>query len=308
MHAWESIQKTLDIIETRISEKITVEELACAASLSVFYYQRLFSRLVKRPVMEYIKLRRLAMACEALRDTNDRILDIALAYGFGGHEVFTRTFKNAYGITPTEYRESDVRLNVFIKPNLAMGYTLIDLDVPLIAEGLVLEMNRRTLTAPIHFMGVQGYASIAKQFPNGEATGISEPGEIWRLFNEAEAQIPNKPNGRKIGVAYHGDAPAGSFSYFVGAEVEEGVSHPNYKIWTLPANEYLVMRFEAETFDELVGVALNKALKYQYMWQAQKGLGFADFGAEVYYSEADNANGYTFMEMWSLWIEKEEKQ
>jgi len=311
MHAWESIQKTLEIIENRISDKITVEELADTAALSVFYYQRLFTRLVRKPVMEYIKLRRLATSCEKLRNTNDRILDVALACGFGGHEVFTRTFKDAYGMTPSEYRESDVRLNNFLKPDLSLGYTLIDLDVPLVSEGLVLEMSRRKLDSPILFAGAKGHASIAGQFPNGETTGISEPGEIWQQFNEIEPSIPSKPGGRKIGVAYHDSAPQGCFTYFVGAEVEPSIKPDNpkdFQTWTLPAGDYLVMRFEAETMDELVSVALNKALKYQHMWQAKKGLAFTDFGAEIYYNEAEENEEYVYMEMWSLWAEAEESK
>ena len=58
MHAWEAIQKTLNYIESNISEEIDIEQLAKESSLSLFYYQRLFSRLVKKPVREYIKLRR----------------------------------------------------------------------------------------------------------------------------------------------------------------------------------------------------------------------------------------------------------
>ncbi len=83
MHAWEAIQKTLDYIEANIGEEIDIEQLAKESSLSVFYYQRLFSRLVKKPVREYIKLRRLARACECLADKQRRILDIALDCGFG---------------------------------------------------------------------------------------------------------------------------------------------------------------------------------------------------------------------------------
>ncbi len=66
MHAWEQIQKTIDYIEEHISEEITIEELAEIAALSSFYFQRLFKRLVNKPVMEYIKLRRLARATEEL--------------------------------------------------------------------------------------------------------------------------------------------------------------------------------------------------------------------------------------------------
>jgi len=305
MHAWESIQKTLEMIENRIGEEIAVEELANAAALSPFYYQRLFSRLVKKPVREYIKLRRLARACEALRGTDRRVLDIALDYGFGSHETFTRAFRDAYDMTPTEYRGDDIRLNNFDKPDLLLNYAIIDLGVPLISEGLVIEMNRLTVNEPVNFMGVKRYCSIAGLFPNGEATGVNEPGEVWRLFGEIEDKIPGKPQGRKIGVAYHDDAaPEGCFPYFVGAEVAQTIIDENCQTWTLPAADYLVCRWEAESFDELVSTALNKALKFGRLWQEKHGLKQGSFGAEMYYPEA-GLNCFC-MEMWSLWMEGDE--
>jgi AraC family transcriptional regulator len=306
MHAWESIQKTLETIEKRIGEEMTIEELANEAALSPFYYQRLFSRLVKKPVREYIKLRRLDRACEALRGTENRILDIALDYGFGSHETFTRAFKDTYSINPTEYRESDVRLNSFLKPDLLLNYIMLDLGVPLISEGLVLELNRVKLDNPINFMGVMDYVSIAGHFPNGEATGVNEPGEIWRRFNEIEDKIPSKTAGRKIGAAYHDTAPEGCFPYFAGTEIEPAMANDDFHMWTMPAADYLVVRFEAETFEELVSVSLNKALKYMHTWQRKNGLKLEGFGAEIYYSDTDSNNdgpNYVFMEMWGLWLE-----
>ncbi|MNC37773.1 Regulatory protein SoxS [compost metagenome] len=78
MHAWEAIQKTLNHIEEHIDEEIQIEELAEIAGLSLFYYQRLFARLVKKPVREYIKLRRLARACSTLRDKENRIIGVQI--------------------------------------------------------------------------------------------------------------------------------------------------------------------------------------------------------------------------------------
>ena len=93
MHAWEAIQKTLDFIEAHTAEDIKIEKLAEAAALSVSYYQRLFSRLVRKPVREYIKLRCMARASEVMHKTAYRILDIALDFGFGSHEAFTRALR-----------------------------------------------------------------------------------------------------------------------------------------------------------------------------------------------------------------------
>ncbi|MFD1899629.1 AraC family transcriptional regulator [Enterococcus termitis] len=47
MHAWEAIQKSIDYIESNLTEEVSIEKLAEMAGLSPFYFQRLFSRLVQ---------------------------------------------------------------------------------------------------------------------------------------------------------------------------------------------------------------------------------------------------------------------
>lgn len=294
MHAWEAIQKTLDYIEEHIEEDITIETLADIASLSLFYYQRLFSRLVKKTVREYIKLRRLARVSEVLSEKSKRILDLALDYGFGSHETFTRAFKEAYNMTPEQYRDNPVSLNQFDKPNLLLGYTLIDEGVPLISDGLVLEMNHRTIGKPVWFMGVFGYVSMVGQLPVGESTGVDMPGEIWRRFHQEKEQIHRLAGGRELGVAYLGDAPEGCFTYFVGAEVEAGVTDDHFQKWQLPAREYIVCGFEAENFLELTTVALNKAIKYSGLWLDKHNLTMDMFAPEIYYNSTQET---TYMEL-----------
>ena len=115
MYAYENIEMSLNYIEQHLSEKIETEKLAEIACLSTFYYQRLFKRLVKRSVQEYIKLRRLAMVIAELNNSEERILDIALKYGFSDHANFTRAFKEVYHITPDEYRKNVPMLNTFDK-------------------------------------------------------------------------------------------------------------------------------------------------------------------------------------------------
>ena len=60
MHAWEAVQKSVDYIEEHLQENIRAEALAEIIGLSPFYFQRLFKRLVNKPLQEYVKLRRLA--------------------------------------------------------------------------------------------------------------------------------------------------------------------------------------------------------------------------------------------------------
>ncbi len=183
MHAWEQIQQTIDFIEYHLSEEISIDSLAKMAALSPFYYQRLFSRLVKKPVAEYVKLRRMAKATEALLTKERRILDVALELGFSSHEHFTRTFKETFDMTPEEYRKNPQTLNRMTKPELLLNYTLVDEGVPLIIDGTVLEINRQRLTQPIHFVGLEKKMPV--QFVDGLGTksGVDPLDTLWRDFH-----------------------------------------------------------------------------------------------------------------------------
>ncbi|TCL61240.1 AraC family transcriptional regulator [Kineothrix alysoides] len=294
MHAWEAIQKTLNHIEKHIGEEMQIEELAEIASLSLFYYQRLFTRLVKTSVRDYIKLRRLARAVVPLRDKKKNIIDIAMEYGFGSHETFTRAFKETYGITPSQYRDKPVSLQNFDKPDLLLGYIIIDEGVPLISEGLVLEMNRRFLDEPIRFLGVIGYYPFKYGKMVGERTGVDTVSEIWDRFFRELPDIPHISKGRLIGVSYHGDAPDGYSSYFIGAEVEKDKESHNFANWELPVREYVVCGFEAENNGQMM-IGMGKAMKYTRFWLKEHDLIADGFFPEMYYQRT---SGIAYVELW----------
>lgn len=304
MHAWEAIQKTLDHIEEHIREDIQIEALADIAALSLFYYQRLFTRLVKRPVREYIKLRRLARACSMLGDKNNRIIDVAMEYGFGSHEVFTRAFKDYYGITPAEYRNKAVRLDNFDKPNLLLNYVMVDEGVPLISEGLVLEMNRRLLEEPVDCIGLSGYMPFEPGKMLGERPGVNTADELWRRLFDSLSEMDSLPGGRYMGVIYKGRAPEGYTTFFAGVEVRAGKTDPRFQSWQLPSREYVVCGFEAESPEQLVDSALvGKAMKYTRFWLKNHGLRADGFFPELYYESPAIA---AYMELWIPFRKREE--
>lgn len=302
MHAWEQIQQTLDYIEEHLSEEIKIESLAQFASLSPFYYQRLFSRLVKKPVKEYIKLRRLARASEALQDHSKRILDIALELGFSSHELLSRSFKSAYKMTPEEYRLNPVRLNNFCMPQLLLNYTLVDENVPLIANGIVLEITRRSLSTPQCFIGLMMEEPI-EQLPGGGEPGVDGLSKLWDGFHEGKSSIQGlKENGDELGVAFEGTKP-GHYCYFGGAEANLNQAEDGYSMWELSEGEYIVCSFEAEDFEHLVTDALYKAQRYVFeMWLPNHKLSCKPYAIERYANHSPNT---TCMEVWVMPIPKE---
>ena len=95
MYAWQEIQVTLDYIEENYDKEIDIDKLAAIAHLSKYYYQRLFFRLTKKTVNDYVKLRRLEKAANQLKNTEKRILDIAIACGFSGHSALLGLLKKS---------------------------------------------------------------------------------------------------------------------------------------------------------------------------------------------------------------------
>ena len=189
MHAWKQIQQTVNYIEDHLNEEINIEDLAKTACLSPFYYQRLFSRLVKKPVAEYIKLRRMARAADCLLQSDIRILDIALELGFTSHEYFSRTFKNTFGLTPDEYRKKPQTLNRMTKPQLLLHYTLVDEEVPLITDGIVLEIHRKELKEPVHYMGLIKDVPIHHIDGLGTESGINPLASLWDDFHKQKSAL-----------------------------------------------------------------------------------------------------------------------
>lgn len=294
MHAWESIQKTLTHIEENLVEEIEIDTLAEIAGLSPFYYQRLFTRLVKTSVRDYIKLRRLAKSTVMLRNKENRIIDIAMNYGFGSHVTYTRAFTKTYGISPSEYRSKRISLQNFEKPDLLLSYLVISEGVPLISDGLVLEMNRKFLYEPIDFLGVIGHYAFRSGKMLGEKTGVDMVGDIWRRFYKELPNIPRIPEGRQIGVSFKGDASEGYSSYFIGVEIKKEETDHNFISWQLPSREYVVCGFESENNEQMVA-GMGKAMKYTRFWLKKHGLIADGFFPEMYYKSKSDI---VYTELW----------
>lgn len=99
------IFQSLNMIEERIQEKLTVGAIAESIHFSKYHYQRMFREAVGDSVMGYVARRRMSLAAGELAGTDSTVLEIALRYGYDSHEGFTRSFKAYMGVTPTEYRK-----------------------------------------------------------------------------------------------------------------------------------------------------------------------------------------------------------
>lgn len=98
----EIMQESLDYIEENLKCEITAQELCDRAGFSLFHYYRLFHTAVGMPVMQYILRRRLLHAIYEIGQ-GEKMIEVALAYGFETHAGFYKAFVRELGCTPARY-------------------------------------------------------------------------------------------------------------------------------------------------------------------------------------------------------------
>lgn len=109
------IQQGVDYIESRLEEDIALADVAKAAGLSQWHFQRMFRALTGETLKTYIRSRRLANSLDRLLSTRLRILDIALLAGFESQESFARAFKQSFGVTRSRVSPDERQLRDLLR-------------------------------------------------------------------------------------------------------------------------------------------------------------------------------------------------
>jgi len=123
MNYYERMQKSIDFIEENLAEDITVEQCAKESFMSVSGYYRMFLSVVGYNVKEYIRMRRLSLAYEELKD-GQSVMTVAVKYGYNSVDSFTRAFKSQFGVLPSKIKSgfSHSERNKFARMNIMEKY------------------------------------------------------------------------------------------------------------------------------------------------------------------------------------------
>lgn len=85
-------------------ERITLEEMAAMASMSKYYFIKVFKKAAGISPGEYLKYCRINEAKRLLKETSYPVSQIAELVGYGNANIFIQNFKQCVGITPLKYR------------------------------------------------------------------------------------------------------------------------------------------------------------------------------------------------------------
>lgn len=226
------IQRSLDYTEAHLTEKIDYEMVAKQACSSAFHFQRMFSMLCGFSLGDYIRMRRLTMAAEDLLRTGDKIIDIALKYGYDTPESFSRAFQRFHGITPTDARRGGT-----IKPFFRLSVKLI------LAGGSTMDYRIEKKDA---------FKIICKKKQVTKPQGDTATEEISAFWNECgkDGTIEDICKygrfdnlGGVLGICFSRDMAGSGFPYGIGAEYNGTPLHgEGLEIMDIPAYTFAVFQ------------------------------------------------------------------
>ncbi|MCR2807665.1 GyrI-like domain-containing protein [Paenibacillus sp. SCIV0701] len=223
-----NLKKAIDLMEVRMEGRLDIEELAKAAYMSPFHFQRMFHMLTGMTVAEYARKRKLTLAAQELAAASAKVVDVALKYGYDSPEAFAKAFRKIHGIAPSEARAPGSRLKAFprisfhlsLKGDKDMDYRIEEKDAFEIAG-----VSLRTTCED-----GQNLREISAFWGQSHADGTVE--KLEKLTED----------GITLGVCLHQNPPSSEFDYMIAciADDEAKAKEQGFEIRSVPAATWAI--------------------------------------------------------------------
>jgi AraC family transcriptional regulator len=245
----DQLQLGVDHIEANLDRELPLAEVARAAGVSRWHFQRIFSAVTGETLKTYIRSRRLARSLERLAGTDMRIIDIAILAGFESQESFTRTFRKAFDLTPYQFRKLG-RRNLFLRKVQFDADYLRHITTNLTMEPVVVEQEPMIMVGlRTRFFSVDSEKNnIADQLP-----------PLWDDFLARLDEVEHRVSSTAFGVVRHESPDSDRLVYDAAVEVAGVGCLPDGMVrFDLPAATYAHFTHRGPATD------LNLTVNYVY--------------------------------------------
>lgn len=224
------ISKAIDYIEEHITEPTDYTRAAKEACSSPFNFQRVFALLCGYTLGDYVCMRRLTLAGEALLSTDAKVIDVALKYGYDSPESFSRAFTRFHGVSP-----SAVRKGAAIRSFSRICVKLI------LTGGSIMEYRIEKKQAAKIICRRREFTKPGDDYTNREIPEFwnecGRDGSIQKLcgYIKDSAQFKGL-----LGVCFSTEMTDSGFPYGIGAEYDGESDPQDFEIVEIPAYTYAV--------------------------------------------------------------------
>ena len=127
----DDLNRAMDYIEENLRGEVSVTEIARRAACSEFHLQRMFPYMTGMTLADYIRRRRMSLAALDLA-AGDKVIDVALRYGYESPTSFSRAFRDVHGVAPSDAQRGNASLRqhprltftMLVKGEEAMDYRI----------------------------------------------------------------------------------------------------------------------------------------------------------------------------------------
>lgn len=131
-----SLRLVVDYIENSICDEINISVVARECAMSEYELSNLFHSLTGMTIKEYIRKRKLTLAGLELQNSNEKIIDIAIKYGYDSADSFRRAFIAQHSVSPSKAKIKNTTLNIYpplsfeikVKGANKMNFKIVDID------------------------------------------------------------------------------------------------------------------------------------------------------------------------------------
>ena len=100
-------------VESNLDHTVTVEELAFLCNMSLSTFKRKFARIYGVPPNKWLLQKRMELAADLLLHQREKPSEVYHKVGYENHSSFTQSFKQVYGVTPSDFQQGGGQLNVY---------------------------------------------------------------------------------------------------------------------------------------------------------------------------------------------------
>jgi AraC family transcriptional regulator len=102
------IHRVIDYIKLNSNEDLSLDKLSSIAHFSKFYFHRIFKAITGENLNSFVNRVRIERSAFLLIYNNESITNIAYLTGFSSPAVYSRTFRQRYNLTPSQWRRAKV--------------------------------------------------------------------------------------------------------------------------------------------------------------------------------------------------------
>lgn len=125
------MNQALEYLESHITEETDLKRPAQIAGCSVYHFQRIFPCLAGIPLSEYLRRRRMSLAAADLM-AGEKVVDVALKYGYDSPTAFNRAFQSIHGVPPSKAQTGaplkafpPISFRIMVKGAVEMEYRIV---------------------------------------------------------------------------------------------------------------------------------------------------------------------------------------